>query len=117
MSLKAGDVAQFLNNKQMRPLLIFGKERLPAFKDIPSSYELGYNVALPQFRSIVVRAGTPPDIVKKLSDALAKVSEMPEYKKFLQDQYGAADSFVDHSKATKFIDDQLDDMKKTMASN
>jgi tripartite-type tricarboxylate transporter receptor subunit TctC len=114
---QAGDVAQFLNNKQMRPLMIFGKERLPAFKDIPSSYELGFNVALPQFRSIVVRAGTPPDIVKKLSDTLAKVAEMPEYKKFLQDQYGAADSFVDHSKATKFIDEQLDDMKKTMAAN
>jgi tripartite-type tricarboxylate transporter receptor subunit TctC len=114
---QAGDVAQFLNNKQMRPLLIFGKERLPAFKDVPSSYELGFNVALPQFRSIVVRAGTPPDIVKKLSDILAKVAEMPEYKKFLQDQYGAADSFVDYIKATKFIDEQLDDMKKTMAVN
>lgn len=114
---QAGDVAQFLNNKQMRPLLIFGKERLPAFKDVPSSYELGFNVALPQFRSIVVRAGTPPDIVKKLSDILAKVAEMPEYKKFLQDQYGAADSFVDYTKATKFIDEQLDDMKKTMAVN
>jgi putative tricarboxylic transport membrane protein len=114
---QAGDVAQFLNNKQMRPLMIFGKERLPAFKDVPSSYELGFNVALPQFRAIVVRAGTPPDIVKKLSDSLAKVAEMPEYKKFLQDQYGAADSFVDHTKATKFIDEQLDDMKKTMATN
>jgi len=114
---QAGDVAQFLNNKQMRPLMIFGKERLPAFKDVPSSYELGFNVALPQFRAIVVRAGTPPDIVKKLSDSLAKVAEMPEYKKFLQDQYGAADSFVDHTKATKFIDEQLDDMKKTMVTN
>ena len=114
---QAGDVAQFLNNKQMRPLLIFGKERLPAFKDIPSSYELGFKVALPQFRSIVVRAGTPPEIVKKLSDALAKVAAMPEYVKFLQDQYGAADSFVDYTKATKFIDDQLDDMKQAMASN
>ena len=114
---QAGDVAQFLKNKQMRPLMIFGKERMPAFKDVPSSHELGFNVALPQFRSIVVRAGTPPDIVKKLSDTLAKVAAMPEYKKFLQDQYGAADSFVDHTKATKFIDDQLDDMKKSMASN
>jgi tripartite-type tricarboxylate transporter receptor subunit TctC len=114
---QAGDVAQFLNNKQMRPLLIFGKERLPAFKDIPSSYELGYQVALPQFRAIVVRAGTPPDIVKKLSDTLAKVAAMPEYQKFLQEQYGAADSFVDSSKATSFIDEQLEDMKKTVASN
>ena len=34
---QAGDVASFLNNHQMRPLLIFGKERLAAFKDTPSS--------------------------------------------------------------------------------
>ena len=114
---QAGDVAQFLNNKQMRPLMIFGTERLPAFKDVPSSYELGFKIALPQFRSVVVRAGTPPEIVKKLSDVLAKVAAMPEYKKFLHDQYGADDSFVDYTGATKFIDDQLDDMKKSMMSN
>ena len=54
---QAGDVAQFLNGKQMRPILLFGEKRLPAFKDVPSSFELGYKVALPQFRSIVVRAG------------------------------------------------------------
>ncbi len=114
---QAGDVASFLDNKQMRPLLIFGKERLPAFKDIPSSYELGFNVALPQFRAIVVRSGTPPEIVKKLSDTLAAVAAMPEYQKFLVDQYGAADSFVDAAKATPFIDEQLEDMKKTMATN
>ena len=77
---QAGDVAQFLNGKQMRPILLFGEKRLPAFKDVPSSFELATRVALPQFRSIVVRAGTPPDIVKKLSDALAKVYESPEYK-------------------------------------
>src|SRR6476659_3320094 len=83
---QAGDVAQFLNGKQMRPILLFGEKRLAAFKDVPASYELGYKVALPQFRSIVVRAGTPPDILKKLSDALAKVYESPEYKKFLDTQ-------------------------------
>ena len=64
---------QFLNGKQMRPILLFGEKRLAAFKDVPTSFELGSKVALPQFRAIVVRAGTPPDIVKKLSDALAKV--------------------------------------------
>jgi tripartite-type tricarboxylate transporter receptor subunit TctC len=114
---QAGDVGSFLNNKQMRPLMIFGKERLPAFKDVPSSFELGFPVALPQFRAIVLRAGTPADRVKIVSDALAKVAAMPEYKKFLQDQYGAENSFIDASKSTQFIADQLEDMKKAMAAN
>jgi tripartite-type tricarboxylate transporter receptor subunit TctC len=114
---QAGDVGSFLNNKQMRPLMIFGTERLPAFKDVPSSFELGYQVALPQFRAIVVRAGTPADRVKVVSDALAKVAATPEYKKFLQDQYGEEKSFIDASKSSQFLVDQLEDMKRAMAAN
>src|SRR5262245_46504421 len=114
---QAGDVAQFLTSKQMRPILLFGEKRLPAFKDVPSSYEVGYKVALPQFRSIVVRAGTPPDVVKKLSDALHKVYESPEYKKFLEEQFADPNSFEDASKAPAFVDEQLNDMKKTMVTN
>jgi len=114
---QAGDVGSFLNNKQMRPLMIFGKERLPAFKDVPSSFELGYQVALPQFRAIVVRAGTPPERVKIVSDALAKVAATPDYKKFLQDQYAEEKSFIDASRSSQFLVDQLDDMKRAMAAN
>lgn len=114
---QAGDVAQFLSSKQMRPLLLFGEKRLDAFKDVPSSYELGYKIALPQFRSIVVRSGTPPEVVKKLSDALAKVAESPEYKKFLVDQFGDPASFEPSTKADAFVKEQLEDMKKANAAN
>lgn len=114
---QAGDVAQFLKSNQMRPILLFGEKRMPAFKDIPASHEVGYKIALPQFRAIVMRAGTPPDIVKKVSDTLAKVAATPEYKKFLADQYGFDDSFVDAAKAPAFVEEQLNDMKKTLATN
>jgi tripartite-type tricarboxylate transporter receptor subunit TctC len=97
--------------------MMFGKERLPAFKDVPTSYELGFQVALPQFRSIVVRSGTPADRVKKLSDVLAKVAATDEYKKFLKDQYAADNSFIAAPEATRFVADQLEDMKKAMAAN
>lgn len=114
---QAGDVASFLNSKQMRPLLIFGKERLPAFKDTPSSYELGIPIALPQFRAIVVRAGTPPDRVTKLGDVVTKVAAMPAYRKFLQDQFATENSFIDVGNATQYINDQLEDMKKAVVRN
>jgi tripartite-type tricarboxylate transporter receptor subunit TctC len=64
-----------------------------------------------------MRGGTPADRVKKVSDTLAKIAATEEYKKFLKDQYAAEDSFIDASKATKFIADQLDEMKKAMAAN
>jgi tripartite-type tricarboxylate transporter receptor subunit TctC len=79
---------------------------------VPTSYELGFRIALPQFRSIVVRAGTPPDRIKVLADAFAKVAQSPEYKKFLADQFAADNSFVGADKAPRFVEEQLDDMKK-----
>jgi tripartite-type tricarboxylate transporter receptor subunit TctC len=114
---QAGDVGSFLHGKQMRPILMFGDKRSESFKDVPTSYESGFQVALPQFRAIVVRAGTPPDRVKALSDGFAKIAQAPEYKKFLEDQFAAADSFVAADKASHFVQDQLEDMKKVSGSN
>ncbi|HZI85119.1 MAG TPA: tripartite tricarboxylate transporter substrate binding protein [Casimicrobiaceae bacterium] len=114
---QAGDVRQFIDSKQIRPIILFGRERLPAFKDIPSSYELGYKVALPQFRSFVIKAGTPPDRVKILADALAKAATTPEYKKFLSEQYADPNSFIDARASVPFLKAQLEDMKAAMAAS
>jgi tripartite-type tricarboxylate transporter receptor subunit TctC len=112
---QAGDVRQFILNKQIRPIVIFGKERLSAFKDVPCSYELGYHIALPQFRSYVVKAGTPADRVKLLSDTMAKVAASPEYQKFLEENFAAKDSFLPADKAVPYLEAQVADMKGAMA--
>jgi tripartite-type tricarboxylate transporter receptor subunit TctC len=96
---------------------MFGEKRSSAFKDVPTSYELGYKVALPQFRAIVLRSETSPERLKVLSDALAKVADMPEYKKFLEDQFAATDSFIDASRASRFMQRQLDEMKQAAGMN
>ena len=112
---QAGDVGQFLANKQIRPIIMFGKQRLAAFKDVPCSHELGYQVALPQFRSFVVKAGTPADRVKLLSDAMAKVAATEEYRKFLHDQYAADDSFIPADRAAAYLRQQVEDMRAALA--
>jgi tripartite-type tricarboxylate transporter receptor subunit TctC len=112
---QAGDVGQFLANKQIRPILMFGKQRLAAFKDTPCSHELGYQVALPQFRSFVVKGGTPADRVKMLSDAMAKVAATDEYKKFLHAQYAAEDSFIPADRAAAYLQTQVEDMRSALA--
>jgi tripartite-type tricarboxylate transporter receptor subunit TctC len=107
---QAGDVRQMLDNKQMRPLLIFANERVPEFKDIPVSKELGYNVTLPQFRSLIIKAGTPPDRVKLLADAIAKAAATPEYKAFLKDSYADPNSYLGPAEAEKFLQHELEAM-------
>jgi tripartite-type tricarboxylate transporter receptor subunit TctC len=108
---QAGDVAQFINGEQMRPLIVFAEQRFPAFKDIPSSHELGYQVSLPQFRSIVVRAGTPPERVQVLSDALTEAAATAEYQEFLEEQFADAKSFLGATEAASFLKEQLEAMR------
>ena len=108
---QAGDVGSFLTGKQMRPLLVFGSERFASFPDIPCSKEAGFDIALPQFRSLIVRGGTPPERVKKLSDALQKVAATDGYKAFLKEQFAKEDSFIGSDGAGAFVAKQLDDMK------
>jgi len=107
-----GDVKSFLDSKQMRPVLIFAEKRFPAFPDVPASYEIGYKIAISQFRAIVMKAGTPPERVAAVSSALAKVAATDDYKKWLADQYADADSFVPAATTAAFMKEQLDIMRR-----
>ena len=72
-------------------------------------------VALPQFRSFVVKAGTAPERVKILGEAMAKVAATDEYRKFLHDQYAADDSFIPAGRAGAYLETQLADMRAALA--
>jgi tripartite-type tricarboxylate transporter receptor subunit TctC len=114
---QAGDVAQFIKSGEMRPILMFGEKRMAEFPDVPASAELGFTVSLPQFRSIVVRAGTPEAHVTALSNALEKVAATDEFKTFLKESYADPDSFMPASKSGDFLKKQFDDMKKANAGS
>ncbi len=107
-----GDVKSFLESKKMRPVIIFADERFPAFGDIPSSKELGYDIVINQFRAVMFRAGTDPKRVKVISDALAKAAGSQDYKDYLKDQYADANSFVPADRARAFLEKELSSMKK-----
>jgi tripartite-type tricarboxylate transporter receptor subunit TctC len=108
-----GDVRSFLDSKQMRAILIFNRERvLPEFADVTSSREVGLEVYLPQFRSVVVRAGTDPQRVKLLAEAVAKVATDPEYYGFLKESLALRDSFIPAQEAKKFLDGELAALQK-----
>jgi tripartite-type tricarboxylate transporter receptor subunit TctC len=110
-----GDVRNFVDNKQMKPVLVFAEKRDANFKDVPTSVELGDKVTLPQFRSIVVRGGTDAKIVKKLSEALAAAANDPEYVEYLKSQYADPNSFVAGDKADAFFAGELKAMKALAA--
>jgi tripartite-type tricarboxylate transporter receptor subunit TctC len=109
---QAGDINSFLSSKQMRPLIFFGEERAEEFPDIPSSKEAGLEIYLPQFRSLVMKAGTDPQRVKLIADAIARAAKSPEYVAFLKESLARKDSFLPASEAQTFIAGEIDTMHK-----
>jgi tripartite-type tricarboxylate transporter receptor subunit TctC len=104
---QAGDVKGLLAAKQLRPVLIFGEKRHPAFPAVPASKELGLEFDLPQFRAVVARAGTPRERVKLMAEALRKVSETAEWRTFAQANYSRPDSFMGPGALEPWVRQQL----------
>ncbi len=115
---QTGDVRSYFDGKKIRPLIFFYDHRLniPQFANVPVGKEFGYDVTLPQFRAIVVKAGTDPAIVKRLSDELAKVAQSAEFKAYLDQQYADPNSYVPMDKAREFMDSWLAQAKGILAS-
>lgn len=114
---QTGDVRSYFDGGKIRPLIFFYPHRLdiPQFKNVPAGKEFGYDITLPQFRAIVVKAGTDPKIVKRLSDELGKVAQTAEFKAYLKQQYADPKSYVPMDKARTFMNDWLAQAKKFRA--
>jgi len=112
----AGNIISQVESKQMRPVMFFAAERLPTFKDTPTSKELGYDITLPQRRAIIVRAGTDPARIKMLTNAIAKVTADPEYKAFLKTSLAAEDSYLAAEASQKIMQSDLANMKQIVES-
>lgn len=64
-------------------LAVTGKERHPALPDVPTYEEQGYPIQTAVIVGLVAPAGTPPEIVSFLEDAMKKISEDKTYKSLL----------------------------------
>ena len=113
---QAGDVRNFVDTKQIRPLILFYGSKVADFPDVPVSTTLGHNITLPQFRVILVKAGTDPARVKLLSDALAKAVATPEFNAYLKEQYADPQSFVPADKVGPYFSHWLDEAHRVMAA-
>lgn len=112
-----GDVRSMMKGGQMRALLMFNETRLPELPDTPTTKELGYDITLPQFRAVIVKAGTPPERVKALSDALERVAKSEPYKAYLREQIADKNSFVPAKEAQAFMEGELRKMKQLQSQS
>ena len=111
-----GNVRGMVDNRQMRPVIVLANERVAEFKDVPTSKELGYDITLPQFRAIVVKAGTDPQRLKTISDALARVYADKEYAEFLKSAIASPDSYVAAKDASAFMQGEFEAVRKVLSA-
>ena len=113
---QAGDIRNFVDTKQIRPLILFYGSKVADFPNVPVSTSLGHNITLPQFRVILIKAGTDAAHVKVLSDAIAKAAHSADFKAYLKEQYADEASFIPAADSTKYMQAWLEDAKKIIAS-
>lgn len=105
-----GDVRQFLEAGQFKPILTFLKERPSAFNDTPSLIDVGATFSpLLRFRGFWVHADTPAERKAYLAEAIKRAYETQAFQDFNKSKYmHLARSYYGPADATKLVADTID---------
>jgi tripartite-type tricarboxylate transporter receptor subunit TctC len=69
---------------EIRLLAISTAERDPYFPGVPTFREQGYDVVESIWRGVMVRRGTPADVIAKLDAAIDKAQATPQWRQFMK---------------------------------
>lgn len=65
--------------KELRVLAVLDDARSPLMPEVPTAKELGYNISLNMWLSVLAPKGTPEPVLDKLSVAVAKMAKDPVF--------------------------------------
>jgi tripartite-type tricarboxylate transporter receptor subunit TctC len=95
--------AQYHKQGKVRALAVTSRERNPALPDIPTVMETGIkNFEVVGFYGFLAPAGTPKDVVNKLSDAFKAVMNQADIRQRMVAQ-GADPAFLGADDFAKFL--------------
>lgn len=97
---------------QVAVLAGLGAERLADFPDVPTLKELGYDIVLENYVVISAPKGVPEPIVEKLSAALAKAIQDPEYVDMMKNNIRWVPIYLDQARTTAAVQKMSADYKK-----
>jgi len=72
-----------IEDGSIRPLAVMAKERLAGYPDVPTTWELGYEVSTSTTRGYAVLADTPPEVIEKLSEAMVDAMNHETFANYL----------------------------------
>lgn len=105
-----GDVRQFLDAGQLKPVLSFLDERPEAFSDVPTHGEVGADFsALNRFRGFWIHPDVPEDRKRYLERVLAKAWETEGFQEFNESKFmHLVNSYRDSDGARELIDQAIE---------
>jgi tripartite-type tricarboxylate transporter receptor subunit TctC len=83
-----GAAQAMVEEGQLRVLGIGSPERNPLLPDVPTFKELGYDIDLSILYGMFAPAGTPPEVIQTLNEAINEIVGGETYRKFIEDRGG-----------------------------
>lgn len=106
----------YLKDNKMKLLGYTGEERNDAIPDVPTLKEQGIDMSSATNRGIFVPKDTPEPIVKKLSDALAKVADSDEFESKMT-KLGTDVNYKGYKDYGQFLKKNKKEMEETLKKN
>jgi tripartite-type tricarboxylate transporter receptor subunit TctC len=110
MAESVPQAAQYHKQGKVRALAVTSRERSAALPDVPTVIESGIsgisNFEVVGFYGMLAPAGTPKDIVTKLSAAFAQALDTPDIKSRMTSQ-GADPAYLNSESFSKFLGSEL----------
>lgn len=92
---------------KIKALAYTGPQRHPSMPDVPTSAEAGLpRYSVESWFAVFAPAGTPPAVVGKLSAAIKRIVESPDYRRKIEEQGGFA-AYMDALALDKFVTQEL----------
>jgi len=111
MIVNAPGLTQHIASGKLRALAVTAPQRQPDVPDVPTTAEAGMpEFVAGSFFGAYVRAGTPPDIVRKLNAAFNAVAAMPDVAEGFR-KLGAAATQKSPEEAAAIYRRDIDRMK------
>ena len=111
MVIEPAEAGEHIRAGNMRVLAQVTEKRLPAFADVPTLREAGFNVTpVPQVRGIVAPPGIPSENVAYWEGVFQRLTQTESWKKFLADNQ-FEDGFQGATELVKFYDEFSNQMR------
>jgi tripartite-type tricarboxylate transporter receptor subunit TctC len=107
-------LAEHVKSGQMRLLATLTSERDPAFPEVPTAREQGFDVSLEAWRGIAAPRGTPKAVIAALEAAVRKTVESPAFVQGCE-RLGARPAFAPAEQFGKLIAKEDGDLAHLMA--